>query len=61
LTYLVEDVARRHGRVRVGSAASFVRCDDESTLEVLLSDKRAATLRLRRLAPSVLASVRRRT
>ena len=33
LTYLVEDVARRHGRVRVGSAASFVRCDDESTLE----------------------------
>jgi len=56
LTYLVEDVARRHGRVRVGSAASFVRCDDESTLEVLLTDKRAATLRLRRLAPSVLAS-----
>ncbi len=56
LAYLVEDVARRHGRVRVGSAASFVRCDDESTLEVLLTDKRAATLRLRRLAPSVLAS-----
>jgi hypothetical protein len=56
LSYLVEDVARRHGRVRVGSAASFVRCDDAATLEVLLTDKRAATLRLRRLAPSVLAS-----
>ena len=32
LTYLVDDVARRHGRVRVGAASSFVRCDDESTL-----------------------------
>ncbi len=56
LTYLIDDVARRHGRVRVGAASSFVRCDDESTLEVLLSDGRAATLRLRRIAPTVLAS-----
>ena len=33
LTYLVDDVGRRHGRVRVGAASSFVRCDDESILE----------------------------
>jgi hypothetical protein len=56
LAYLVEDVARRHGRVRVGAASSFVRCDDEATLGVLLSDRRVSSLGLRRIAPSVLAS-----
>ena len=50
------DVARRHGRVRVGRPASaYVRSDDESTLRELLSDRRAASLRLRQLAPTVLA------
>lgn len=56
LGYLVEDVARRHGRVRVGAAASFVRCDDVATLNELLTDRRSAVLRLRRLAPTVLAA-----
>jgi len=56
LTYLVEDVARRHGRVRVGAAASFVRCDDEATLGELVTDRRAVALRLRRLSPTVLAA-----
>ncbi len=56
LTYLVEDVARRHGRVRVGAASSFVRCDDEATLGVLLSDRKVSSLGLRRIAPTVLAS-----
>ena len=56
LSYLVEDVARRHGRVRVGAAASFVRCDDEATVGELLTDRRAAALRLRRLSPTVLAA-----
>ncbi|HEX7187542.1 MAG TPA: helicase C-terminal domain-containing protein [Actinomycetes bacterium] len=56
LTYLVEDVARRHGRVRVGAAAAFVRCDDQATLDELLSDRRAAPLRLRRLSSTVLAA-----
>jgi hypothetical protein len=56
LSYLVEDVGRRHGRVRVGAAGAFVRCDDEATLGELLTDRRAAGLRLRRLAPTVLAA-----
>jgi hypothetical protein len=56
LAYLVADVARRHGRVRVGAAQAFVRADDESALTVLLADRRAAALRLRRLAPTVLAA-----
>jgi hypothetical protein len=56
LTYLVEDVARRHGRVRVGAASAYIRCDDEAILSEILADRRAATLRLRRLAPTVLVA-----
>ncbi len=56
LSYLVDDIARRHGRIRVGAAASYIRCDDESLLAELVADKRTAELRLRRLAPTVLAS-----
>lgn len=56
LTYLVTDVARRHGRIRVGAASAYIRCDDPALLDEVLADKRAHLLRLRRLAPTVLAS-----
>ncbi len=56
LSYLVDDVARRHGRLRIGSAAAFVRCDDESVLAEILSDRRSRGLLLHRLAPTVLAA-----
>jgi hypothetical protein len=56
LTYLVSDSARRHGRLRVGTAHAYLRAEDESTLAELLADRRAASLRLRRLAPTVLAA-----
>ncbi|MEY9872319.1 hypothetical protein ABH931_001793 [Streptacidiphilus sp. MAP12-33] len=56
LTYLVDDVARRHGRLRVGAASAYLRCDDDALLDELLADRRAAQLRLRRLAPTVLAA-----
>ena len=56
LTYLIDDVARKHGVLRVGAASSYVRCDDDTLLAELLADKRAAPLRLRLLAPTVLAS-----
>jgi len=57
LTYLVDDVARRHGRMRVGVASTYVRCDDETLLSEVLAAKRIAPLRLRRLAPTVLVSM----
>ncbi|MDQ3502185.1 MAG: helicase C-terminal domain-containing protein [Actinomycetota bacterium] len=57
LTYLVDDVARRHGRMRVGLASSYLRCDDEALLGEVLAAKRIAPLRLRRLAPTVLVSM----
>jgi XPB/Ssl2-like helicase family protein/WYL domain-containing protein len=53
LTYLVDDVARRHGRIRVGAAASYLRCDDENLIAELLAAKGTARLGLRRLAPTV--------
>lgn len=56
LTYLIDDVARRHGRLRVGAASAYVRCDDDALLNEILADRRSAALRLRRLAPTVLAA-----
>ncbi|MFC7494743.1 MULTISPECIES: helicase-associated domain-containing protein [unclassified Nocardioides] len=56
LTYLVDDTARTFGTVRVGHAEAFLRADDEAALTELLHHPRAATLGLRRLAPTVLVS-----
>lgn len=56
LAYLIDDVARRHGHLRVGAASAYVRCDDDAVLSEILADKRAAALGLRRLAPTVLAA-----
>jgi hypothetical protein len=54
LTYLIDDVARRHGQLRTGMATSFVRCEDP----VLLAQAVAAAeeLQLRALAPTVAVS-----
>ncbi|MEV4613773.1 helicase C-terminal domain-containing protein [Kitasatospora sp. NPDC049258] len=56
LSYLIDDVARRHGVLRVGAASSYLRCDDPALLAEVLADRRAAELRLRLLAPTVLAA-----
>lgn len=56
LTYLIDDVARRHGRLRVGNASVYVRCDDPTELDALLAGEVAGTLRLRRVAPTVALS-----
>ncbi|WP_338697786.1 helicase C-terminal domain-containing protein [Streptomyces sp. Q6] len=56
LAYLIDDVARRHGHLRIGAASAYVRCDDDAVLGEILADSRSAALRLRRLAPTVLAA-----
>ncbi|HEU0041478.1 MAG TPA: helicase-associated domain-containing protein, partial [Jiangellaceae bacterium] len=56
LTYLVDDVARKHGQLRIGAASAFVRSDDPSMLVEIMADPRSAALGLRRLAPTVLSS-----
>ncbi|MCF6735588.1 helicase C-terminal domain-containing protein [Blastococcus sp. KM273129] len=56
LDYLVDDVARQHGRLRVGAIESYVRSNDHGLLSQVLSDRRTAAAELRRLAPGVLVS-----
>jgi hypothetical protein len=56
LTYLVDDVARRHGRLRGGAAASFLRSDDEVLIAEVLAAPAAGSLELRRIAPTVAVS-----
>ena len=53
LDFLVDDVARTFGSVRVGHAEAFLRADDEAALAALVHDPRARTLGLRLLAPTV--------
>ena len=56
LAYLIEDVARRHAVLRIGSAATFLRCDDPVILAGILADPGAAALGLFALSDTVLAS-----
>ncbi|MFI9275086.1 helicase-associated domain-containing protein [Kitasatospora sp. NPDC052896] len=56
LEYLIDDVARRHGVLRVGAASAYLRCDDSALLAEVLADRRTVELRLRLLAPTVLAA-----
>jgi hypothetical protein len=56
LTYLIDDVARRHGQLRVGAASSFVRCEDPALLAAVVAAPVAANLALRLLAPTVAVS-----
>ncbi|MFF8412740.1 helicase-associated domain-containing protein [Streptomyces omiyaensis] len=56
LAYLIDDVARKHGHLRIGAASAYVRCDDDALLGEIMADRRSAVLRLRRLAPTVLAA-----
>ena len=53
LTYLIDDTARTYGTVRVGHAEAFIRADDETALTELLAQPQAASLGLRRIAPTV--------
>lgn len=56
LTYLIDDVARRHGQLRVGMAASFVRCEDPTLLAQAIGAPAAEQLEMRLLAPTVAVS-----
>lgn len=50
LSYLITDVARRHGRLRVGVATSFIRCEDSAMLAHAVA---APGVQMRLLAPTV--------
>ncbi|MBW4718966.1 helicase-associated domain-containing protein [Saccharothrix obliqua] len=56
LTYLVDDAARKHGRLRGGAAGSFLRCDDPVLVTEVAAHPAAERLELRKIAPTVLVS-----
>jgi hypothetical protein len=56
LDYLIADVAKRHGRLRIGTAHTYIRCEDEGLVQQILHDKKCEHLRLRKIAPQVLVS-----
>ncbi|AYE97674.1 DNA-binding protein [Mycobacterium paragordonae] len=56
LTYLIDDVARRHGQLRIGMASSFVRCEDPALLAQAVAAPATEGLQLRALAPTVAVS-----
>jgi Helicase conserved C-terminal domain len=56
LLYLVGDVARRHGSIRVGPAGCYVRVADEAQAAALLAHPAASDLGLRSVAPGVLVA-----
>ena len=56
LTYLIDDVARRHGQLRVGVASSFIRCEDPTLLAQAVASHAMAALEMRTLAPTVAVS-----
>jgi hypothetical protein len=56
LTYMIDDVARRHGLLRGGAAMSFLRCDDDVLLSQVAGSPAGIRLELRKIAPGVLVS-----
>ena len=56
LEYLINDVAKRHGRLRVGQSLCYLRCEDEGLIQQIMHDKKLENLRLRKLAPQVIIS-----
>jgi hypothetical protein len=56
LGYLIDDVARRHGVLRAGRAAAYVRSEDPALITAAVGAAGAAGLVLRKLAPTVAIS-----
>lgn len=56
LAYLVTDAARRHGSLRVAGVGSYVRSEDPTLVAQVLRMRRAGTLGLRQLAPTVVVA-----
>ncbi|WP_050515532.1 helicase C-terminal domain-containing protein [Streptomyces rimosus] len=56
LSYLIDDAARGHGRVRIAPAACVIHGQEPALLAELAAHRKLATLGLRLLAPTVLLS-----
>jgi hypothetical protein len=56
LKYLIDDVGRRYGSVKIGSAVSYVRVEDPVVLAEMLRSKKTQKLKFHQLAPTVAIS-----
>ena len=56
LEYLISDVAKKHGQLRVGGSHSYLRSEDSTLISAILADKRLEPLGLRQVAPSIVIS-----
>ena len=56
LAYLVDDVGRQHGSIRVGPAAAVLKLEDAAQAAALLKHPQAGELGLRQVAPTVLVA-----
>ena len=56
LEYMIGDISKKHGKLRVGNTSSFIRCEDNALITQILKDKKVEALGLRRIAPEVLIS-----
>ena len=55
LEYMIADVGKRYGKLRVGiSFSSYIRCEDESLVAQILVDKKLSHLQFRQLSKGVL-------
>jgi predicted DNA-binding transcriptional regulator YafY len=53
---MIDDVARRHGGLRLGAAGCYLRSEDNALLVEVAADRRLSGLSLRTVAPTVLIS-----
>lgn len=56
LTYLIADVARRHGQIRVGAVSSYIKFADEAAARSVLSLVSAPSVGLFEIVPTVLGA-----
>jgi hypothetical protein len=56
LEYLIADVAKKHGKLRVGFANTYLRCEDQAIISAILSDKKLEHIAFRQISPQVLVS-----
>ena len=54
LEYLIADVAKKHGKLRVGNTSSFIRSEDPSIITQIMNDKRLEALSLRQISSDVI-------
>lgn len=56
LSYLIDDVGRRYGVLRLGMAATYLRSDDPALIDQAIAEAAALGIPLRKLAPTVAVS-----